>query len=202
MSAVTSIPFGEYVIRLGTQIDIPTLGPVETSAGSTFHSVSLSPLADDAPMPVEKLSDICRAGNLKVAALGSTDEVVAFLAGELIVVNSTKATDPEAKLEEENNIAMRTYFHIAELSTHARHQRRGLGAALLQSAISDCRDRGVAGLTLTTYRDVPFNGPFYRKFGFQEVDPKSVGVDFENNVLEELQTIYEPSRRCFMLLML
>ena len=33
------------------------------------------------------------------------------------------------------------------------------------------RRRGYPGLTLATYRDVPWNGPFYASEGFVEIGP-------------------------------
>jgi len=60
--------------------------------------------------------------------------------------------------------------HVEELAVVPSEGRRGLGRALLESA---CRWAGAAGyrtVTLCAFRDVPWNGPFYRSAGFVELD--------------------------------
>jgi len=62
--------------------------------------------------------------------------------------------------------------HLEQLAVHPDHGRQGLGRALVTAA---CRWAGEAGypeLTLATYRDVPWNGPFYASAGFVEVSAK------------------------------
>ena len=33
---------------------------------------------------------------------------------------------------------------------------------------------GLRGVTLTTFRDVPWNAPFYRRLGFEVLDPEDL----------------------------
>jgi GNAT superfamily N-acetyltransferase len=61
--------------------------------------------------------------------------------------------------------------HLEQLSVHPDHGRRGIGRALLRAACDWARAAGYAELTLATYRDVPWNGPFYASEGFVEVGP-------------------------------
>jgi GNAT superfamily N-acetyltransferase len=61
--------------------------------------------------------------------------------------------------------------HLEQLSVDPGHTRRGLGRALLRAAVEWSRDAGYGELTLATYRDVPWNGPFYASEGFVEVGP-------------------------------
>ena len=49
------------------------------------------------------------------------------------------------------------------------YQRRGIGSALVRACLIDARNAGFAAVTLTTFRDVPWNGPFYVGLGFEEV---------------------------------
>jgi hypothetical protein len=45
------------------------------------------------------------------------------------------------------------------------------------NAVSDwARYRGLPAVTLTTFRDVPWNGPFYAKLGFRELSELSPGL--------------------------
>jgi GNAT superfamily N-acetyltransferase len=61
--------------------------------------------------------------------------------------------------------------HLEQLSVHPEHGRRGIGRSLLRAGISWATDRDYDELTLTTYRDVPWNGPFYTSEGFVEIGP-------------------------------
>jgi GNAT superfamily N-acetyltransferase len=47
---------------------------------------------------------------------------------------------------------------------------RGVGRALLAFSCAWARGRRCTRLTLTTFRTVPFNGPFYARFGFDFLD--------------------------------
>lgn len=56
--------------------------------------------------------------------------------------------------------------HLDQLCVLPENARRGLGAALLRSAMGEAASRGMTGMSLTTYADVPFNAPFYARHGF------------------------------------
>lgn len=61
--------------------------------------------------------------------------------------------------------------HLEQLSVRLpEHGRRGTGTLLLEAACEEARWAGHRSITLCTYRDVPWNGPFYRARGFDE-DP-------------------------------
>ncbi|HEX8870221.1 MAG TPA: GNAT family N-acetyltransferase, partial [Lentzea sp.] len=59
--------------------------------------------------------------------------------------------------------------HIHQVSVHPSHARQGIGAALIEHVT---RDRPV---TLTTFRDVPWNEPYYARLGFTTVSEPSPG---------------------------
>lgn len=62
--------------------------------------------------------------------------------------------------------------HVEEVAVRTDAGRRGLGRALLEAA---CGWGGAAGyerMTLCTFAEVPWNGPFYRSAGFQELAPE------------------------------
>src|SRR5690606_27314685 len=52
-------------------------------------------------------------------------------------------------------------MHVHELAVRHDRQRRGAGRALLTAAIDEARREGLAAVTLNTFRDVPWNAPFY-----------------------------------------
>jgi GNAT superfamily N-acetyltransferase len=58
--------------------------------------------------------------------------------------------------------------HLEQLSVHPDHGGRGIGRALLRAGCAWAAGKGYPELTLATYRDVPWNGPFYASEGFVE----------------------------------
>ena len=60
-------------------------------------------------------------------------------------------------------------LHLHELSVARAHQGRGIGATLLGALKIDARNSGYRAITLNTFRDIPWNAPFYARHGFVEV---------------------------------
>jgi GNAT superfamily N-acetyltransferase len=61
--------------------------------------------------------------------------------------------------------------HLEELAVLTSAGRRGLGRALVEASCDWAEQAGYASVTLCTYHDVPWNGPFYRSAGFVELEP-------------------------------
>ena len=69
--------------------------------------------------------------------------------------------------------------HIWQLAVHPDHGRQGLGRALIGAACKWARLHQFEAITLTTYRDVPWNGPFYESLGFVTMGtltPELIGI--------------------------
>ena len=60
-------------------------------------------------------------------------------------------------------------LHLHELSVARSWQRRRIGATLLEALAIDARNSGFRAITLTTWRDIAWNAPFYAAHGFVEV---------------------------------
>ena len=63
-----------------------------------------------------------------------------------------------------------TSAHLHEIDIHPRHARQGLGRRLIMVIAEWARERGATALTLTTFRDVPWNGHYYARLGFRTLD--------------------------------
>lgn len=61
------------------------------------------------------------------------------------------------------------HAHLEQLSVRPEHQGQGIGTALVRAATAEAGRLGFDRISLCTYRDVPWNGPFYARLGFREV---------------------------------
>jgi len=61
--------------------------------------------------------------------------------------------------------------YVEEMDVLAEHGRRGLGGRLLDAVCDWAQAHGHPAVTLSTFRDVSWNGPFYRKHGFADLPP-------------------------------
>ncbi len=59
--------------------------------------------------------------------------------------------------------------HLEQLAVRPAYHRGGLGTALVEAALAEARSRAHRRLTLSTFRDVAWNAPFYRGLGFTEL---------------------------------
>ncbi|QRM27546.1 GNAT family N-acetyltransferase [Microvirga sp. VF16] len=166
-------------IRPARRDDLEKLGPIERSAASVFRGVGLAWLADGDTMDPAVLMVLCREGTLWVAVDGR-DEPVGFLAGH----------------------ALDELFHIAEVSVARSHQRQGIGARLVEAAMFHGRRQGFGAVTLTTYRDLSWNGPSYARLGFVEIDVDEAGPGHRAKLEDEAKAGHDPARRCLMALRL
>jgi len=66
--------------------------------------------------------------------------------------------------------------HVEELAVVPKWMGQGIGTRLLERAVEWARGKGYPAVTLTTYADVPWNGPFYTARGFVKVDDPSPGL--------------------------
>jgi GNAT superfamily N-acetyltransferase len=74
--------------------------------------------------------------------------------------------------------------YVAQLSVVPAQTRRGLGGALLAAGAGWALARGLATMTLTTFRDVPCNAPFYAKHGFAVTE--DLGPELRTDVEAEV----------------
>lgn len=69
------------------------------------------------------------------------------------------------------------HAHVDQVSVRPAAGRRGIGRALVRRVEAWGRERNLDGTTLTTFRDVPWNGPYYRRLGFRELAGAEIGPE-------------------------
>lgn len=135
-------------VRLTRGTDIGRLEAVERSAATLFRTLpDLAWLAEDRTAGLEAHARAVAQG-LSWVAVDEADQPVGFLIA---------AVEDEAEL------------HILELAVGADHQGRGAGRALMQTARREAEARALKALTLTTFRSVAWNAPFYARLGYAPV---------------------------------
>jgi len=88
-------------------------------------------------------------------------------------------------------------FHLEELDVLPEHGRRGLGTALVHR-VCEWAERGGASVTLCTFREVPWNAPFYKRLGFTPLGPEDLTPALAGRMREETARGLPPEHRVAM----
>lgn len=91
---------------------------------------------------------------------------------------------------------------IVELSVHQASQGIGLGRRLLSDVAVEAKARSFTSLTLTTFRDVPWNAPWYARMGFEMLPETSLNDALRQKLAQEVAHGMAYESRCAMRLML
>ena len=78
--------------------------------------------------------------------------------------------------------------HIFQVSVRAGLQRRGVGRQLIAAGESWARLQGHGAVTLTTFRDLPWNGPAYARLGYEIMETGNAGPVL-SGILENERTL-------------
>lgn len=126
--------------------DVTALPAIERAAGERFRDYpELAWLAEGDVISAEQHLDYAERG---LSWLALANELpVGFILAEMHVSS----------------------LFIVELSVHLDWQGKGIGRRLIACVADQARKRGLASLTLTTFRDVPWNAPFYARLGFEMI---------------------------------
>jgi GNAT superfamily N-acetyltransferase len=136
-----------FPIRYARADDLAVLPAIERAAAALFRSTPYAALSDDADEnPISAEIDLNH--EYVWVAVDQQDLPIAFAIVHL--------------LDES--------VHLHELDVHPRYARRGLGRRLIEAVADWARERGATALTLTTFGDVPWNGPYYARLGFRTLD--------------------------------
>jgi ribosomal protein S18 acetylase RimI-like enzyme len=76
-------------------------------------------------------------------------------------------------------------IHIAEMDVHPEYGRRGIGKDLVKQVINFAAKNQFKVITLTTFKHLKWNAPFYQKLGFQRIEESECGPELLDTILEE-----------------
>ena len=137
------------VVRNATVDDVASMQAVDVVARQRFREIDDARIARCAEDPPYGTEGLTRAATEQRAwvAVDDVGAVIGFAVAWVI--------DGEG--------------HLDELAVTPAHGRRGVGRALVDEVLAWSAARGLPSVTLITFRDVPWNGPFYEKLGFEAV---------------------------------
>ena len=124
--------------------EIETIRSIERASAQRFLGL-MDALAADEPSPATVLAARIASGGLLVATDG--DDLVAFVMFE----------------------AVEDRAYVEQIDVLPAYEGRRIGAALLDVVSGRARKAGLKGLSLSTFREVPWNAPYYRWLGFTDV---------------------------------
>ncbi|SHH19055.1 N-acetylglutamate synthase, GNAT family [Jatrophihabitans endophyticus] len=168
------------VLRLadGRDVLVPTRRPdallaalgVGATAPRSVPDVRVATEADLATLPEldARAGVVFRVAGYALPELPLSPDALADAAAVFVVGDPP---DGFAWLDEVDGLA-----HLQEIAVAPRAMRTGLGSRLLEHACAWAGAAGHPALTLTTYADVPWNGPWYAARGFVEVDDPTPGL--------------------------
>lgn len=159
--------------------DIPHLPAIERAAAQAFRAIpELAWLADSAVISEADHARFQATARSWVAV--QAEQPVAFAVADIIGD---------------------TLF-VAELSVDTKWQGQGIGRRLMNVVIDVARSRGLSAVTLTTFREVPWNAPFYARLGFEIVAESELSPALQQQLDEEEAHGLPRERRCAMRLKL
>lgn len=132
------------MIREAKAKDLPNMRDIEVAAGEVFRTLDMGAIADDAPPSLDALA-VYQQGARAWVATDSGDKAVAYLLVDVVG----------------------PFAHIEQVTVHPLYARQALGRKLIHEAALWAAARGLEGITLTTFEEVPWNAPYYARLGFQ-----------------------------------
>lgn len=161
-------------IRPGQEADIPVLQALERDAAQAFASVGYDFCVNGPVRTVQEHQRGIAHGAILVAELDERP------AGFVLLW----PVDGRA--------------HITEVSVASSFQRRGIGKALIAAAEVWAKEAGFSEVTLTTFRDVIWNAPYYSSLGYEAFTPHSDQIELQAVQAEEAASGYHAAPRIAM----
>jgi len=165
-----------FVVRRARQNDAAALPAIERSAAELFRTdPTLAWLAD---------TDVASAAQHRQAIDNAHVWVAETTSAQL--AGFIRALDFDNLL------------HIEELSVSLAFQGQGVGRKLLLATIEHARCEQMRAVTLTTFRDVPWNAPFYERIGFVVAAADGLEMHLTEALQKEVEHGFVAERRCAM----
>jgi GNAT superfamily N-acetyltransferase len=175
--------------------ELDRLRAIERSAGSAFLDVGMPEVAEDEPLPVAVLDRYRASGRAWVAVVddGATGRPGAAPDGVVAAYVIVDIVDRPGPGDGPGRSA-----HIEQVSVDPAFAGRRLGARLVDHVAVEARRLGLDAVTLTTFRDVPWNAPYYERCGFRPLPEDELGPGLRRVRAQEGEHGLDPARRVCM----
>ncbi|HZR13756.1 MAG TPA: GNAT family N-acetyltransferase [Acidimicrobiia bacterium] len=131
-------------VRPARVSDVDDIRRIEASSGTVFDDAGMHDVAAAELPSAEHVAGYVRRGHAWVVA-DDRDAPVAFVLVDVV-----------------DGCA-----HVEQVSVAREHHHNRYGRTLLEQVATWAQARGMHALTLTTFRDVPWNAPYYERCGFR-----------------------------------
>jgi GNAT superfamily N-acetyltransferase len=170
-----SEPDGKYHLRLARPDEVGRLRDIEDRAGERFDGLDIFDPTFSSSFSLDEMYRLAKL-NQVWAACDSNDKPVGMIVASIRNGNA----------------------YIEELDVLPEHGRRGIGARLVEQVCRWAVEHGCPAIDLSTFRDVPWNGPFYRKNGFRDLSRGQWTADMPQIRESETSQGLMPEARVFM----
>ena len=165
----------EYVIGLSESDDVIGLPALECRAAALFSTEDLSPELAAEETPLSVFEQAQREARL-IVARNKAGRVVGF--AHLIWVGGLA--------------------HLEEVDVEPEFGRRGIGRLLVEASCEWARARESDRITLSTFRNVAWNAPFYARLGFSEIREADLSAELRRLREKEGREGLDPNKRIMM----
>ncbi|GAP96609.1 GNAT family N-acetyltransferase [Leptolyngbya sp. NIES-2104] len=153
-----------YHIRFACAEELPLLSHIERSAARLFLDTPYAFLVNAAPLPLDFVQQQFQAGQVWVAV--DRHEVIVGYAITCEVDNT---------------------LYLQQIDVAPEYGRKGIGSTLVGTICTWAKQQGYRIVSLSTFRDIPWNAPFYSKLGFHPVDEAELSLGFQQIRRKELE---------------
>ncbi|MBW3085660.1 hypothetical protein KEM60_01864 [Austwickia sp. TVS 96-490-7B] len=129
------------LVRPATATEVASLPQIEQEADEIFRRIGMGLVTDLPASAPSDYADSLAAGGVIIAF---TDRTVGFV-----------------RVDRVDGVP-----HVEQLSVLPEYRGYRIGAALLDAAAQWAKSDGADRMTLCTFRDVPWNGPYYARLGW------------------------------------
>ncbi|MBE1236402.1 GNAT family N-acetyltransferase [Phaeovibrio sulfidiphilus] len=164
-------------IRKASRRDVPAIQEVEMASRALYRDVEgLEFVAGDSRvLPGEAMEQLAEDGRIFLADKGG--RVAGFLCAT----------------------PMDTSLHIWGAAVAPHFGRSGIGRSLFEAAEGHARSLGLGSLTVTAFREVPWNEPFLESLGYMTLDDALLDERLRHTLDAEAQSGLPRERRVAMM---
>jgi GNAT superfamily N-acetyltransferase len=149
-------------IRPAVTDELAALQEIERDAGTLFAEIGMAEVADDEPLSLDGL-EAYRSGGRAWVAVDDDGVPIGYVIAEVLDGNA----------------------HIEQVSVRRASSRQGIGRALVDRVVDWARELGLPAVTLTTFAEVAWNAPYYRRLGFRVLDETEATPGLREKRVEE-----------------